>query len=88
MRSFLLVTSWRARLSIREFLERRRKREACQSIGISARHTAVAEQGVLAGFHLSAADAAARRPVESVNASEAVQDGRIYVARVNGRLFA
>jgi hypothetical protein len=34
------------------------------------------------------ADAAARRPVEIVNASEAVQDDRIYVERVNGRLFA
>jgi hypothetical protein len=34
--------------------------------------------------HFTDPDAAARKLVEIANASEAVQDGRIYIERVNG----
>ena len=34
--------------------------------------------------HLTDPDAAARKFAESANATEAVQDGRIYIERING----
>ena len=34
--------------------------------------------------HFTDSDAAARKLVEIANATEAVQDGRIYIERVNG----
>ena len=38
--------------------------------------------------HLADPDAAARKLVEIVNAVEAVQDGRIYIERINGPFLA